>query len=53
MRAQALIMVGPVFRPDLRATWDRASKLYDPAFSHGFRRATGTRAGRVGEEEQT
>jgi len=53
MRAQALIMVGSVFQPDLRATWDRTSKLYDPAFSHGFRRATGTRAGRVGEEDQT
>jgi precorrin-4/cobalt-precorrin-4 C11-methyltransferase len=39
MRAQALIMVGPVFRPDLRRTWDRKSKLYDPDFSHGFRRA--------------
>lgn len=39
MRAQALIMVGPVFRPDLRRTWDRRSKLYDPEFSHRFRRA--------------
>ncbi len=39
MRAQALIMVGPVFHPDLRRTWDRKSKLYDAEFSHGFRRA--------------
>jgi precorrin-4/cobalt-precorrin-4 C11-methyltransferase len=39
MRAQALIMVGPVFRPDLRRTWDKKSKLYDAEFSHGFRRA--------------
>lgn len=45
MRAQALIMVGPAFRPDLRATWDRTSKLYDPAFSHGFRRAVPARRG--------
>ncbi len=40
MRAQALIMVGPVFRPDLRQTWGKKSKLYDRAFSHGFRRAS-------------
>lgn len=40
MRAQALIMVGPVFRDDLRQTWDRKSKLYDAEFSHGFRRGT-------------
>lgn len=40
MRAQALIMVGRVFDPDLRRTWDRKSKLYDPDFSHGFRRAS-------------
>lgn len=40
MRAQALIMVGPVFRPDLRQTWDRRSKLYDRDFSHAFRRAS-------------
>jgi precorrin-4/cobalt-precorrin-4 C11-methyltransferase len=46
MRAQALIMVGQVFRPDLRETWDRRSKLYDPGFSHGFRRAS--RGGRHG-----
>jgi len=52
MRAQALIMVGPVFRPDLRATWGRASKLYDPAFSHGFRRAAGAPARRADEEER-
>ena len=39
MRAQALILVGPVFRPDLRQTWDRRSKLYDAEFSHAFRRA--------------
>ncbi|MGH7319133.1 MAG: SAM-dependent methyltransferase, partial [Candidatus Rokuibacteriota bacterium] len=39
MRAQALIMVGPVFHLDLRKTWDRKSKLYDPQFSHGFRGA--------------
>jgi precorrin-4 methylase len=38
MRAQALIMVGPVFREDLRQTWDRKSKLYDAEFSHAFRR---------------
>ena len=40
MRAQALIMVGPVFREDLRQTWDRKSKLYDAEFSHAFRRGT-------------
>jgi precorrin-4/cobalt-precorrin-4 C11-methyltransferase len=45
MRAQALILVGPVFHPDLRQTWDRRSKLYDAEFSHGFRR--GSRAPRV------
>lgn len=39
MRAQALVMVGPVFRPDLRQTWDKKSKLYDAEFSHGFRSA--------------
>ena len=39
MRAQALIMVGSVFRPDLRRTWDRRSRLYDADFSHGFRRS--------------
>lgn len=39
MRAQALIMVGAVFQPDLRQTWDKKSKLYDADFSHGFRRA--------------
>jgi precorrin-4/cobalt-precorrin-4 C11-methyltransferase len=39
MRAQALILVGPVFRPDLRQVWDRRSRLYDAGFSHGFRRA--------------
>jgi precorrin-4/cobalt-precorrin-4 C11-methyltransferase len=44
MRAQALIMVGPVFRPDLRRTWDRKSKLYDAEFSHGFRRAATRRS---------
>jgi len=38
MRAQALIMVGSVFRPDLRRTWTRTSKLYDREFSHAFRR---------------
>jgi len=52
MRAQALIMVGPVFRPDLRATWHRTSKLYDPAFSHGFRRAAAGRARRAGEDDR-
>jgi precorrin-4 methylase len=41
MRTQALIMVGSVFRPDLRRTWDRRSRLYDADFSHGFRRARG------------
>lgn len=40
MRAQALIMVGRVFDPGLRRTWDRKSRLYDAEFSHGFRRAT-------------
>jgi precorrin-4/cobalt-precorrin-4 C11-methyltransferase len=40
MRAQALIMVGPVFREDLRQSWDRKSKLYDAEFSHAFRRGT-------------
>ena len=40
MRAQALIMVGPVFREGLRQTWDRKSKLYDAEFSHAFRRGT-------------
>ncbi len=51
MRAQALIMIGPVFRPDLRQTWDKKSKLYDPEFSHGFRRAVShqRRARRAGE----
>jgi precorrin-4 C11-methyltransferase len=39
MRAQAVVMVGPVFRPDLRRTWDRKSRLYAADFSHGFRRA--------------
>jgi precorrin-4 C11-methyltransferase len=39
MRAQAVVMVGPVFRPDLRQTWDRKSRLYAADFSHGFRRA--------------
>jgi len=38
MRAQAVVMVGPVFRPDLRQTWDRKSRLYAADFSHGFRR---------------
>jgi precorrin-4/cobalt-precorrin-4 C11-methyltransferase len=38
MRAQALIMVGRVFDPELRKTWNRKSRLYDPEFSHGFRR---------------
>jgi len=40
MRAQALIMVGPVFREDLRQTWEGKSKLYDAEFSHAFRRGT-------------
>jgi precorrin-4/cobalt-precorrin-4 C11-methyltransferase len=44
IRSQALILVGPVFRPDLRRTWDRKSKLYDAEFSHGFRRATTRRS---------
>lgn len=48
MRAQALILVGPVFDPDLRRTWDKKSKLYDPEFSHGFRR--GRRHESNGEE---
>jgi len=51
MRAQALIMVGPVFGLDLRQTWDRKSKLYDPDFSHGFRRAARVQGG--GETEAT
>ncbi len=51
MRAQALIMVGPVFRPGLRQTWDRRSRLYDADFSHGFRRAR--RDGHGGDEEAT
>jgi precorrin-4/cobalt-precorrin-4 C11-methyltransferase len=51
MRTRAVIMVGPVFRPDLRRAWHRKSRLYDPEFSHGFRRAAGSRAGRGGEEE--
>ncbi len=38
MRAQALIMVGPVFKPDLRRTWKKKSRLYDKTFSHAFRR---------------
>lgn len=38
MRAQAVIMVGPVFKPDLRQTWDKKSRLYDKTFSHAFRR---------------
>ena len=38
MRAQALIMVGPVFKPDLRQTWEKKSRLYDKAFTHAFRR---------------
>ncbi len=38
MTAQALIMVGRVFAPDLRQTWTRTSRLYDRTFSHGFRR---------------
>jgi precorrin-4/cobalt-precorrin-4 C11-methyltransferase len=38
MRAQALILVGPVFKPDLRQTWEKKSKLYDKTFSHAFRR---------------
>ncbi|MBI3637030.1 MAG: precorrin-4 C(11)-methyltransferase [Candidatus Rokubacteria bacterium] len=38
MTAQAVIMVGPVFQPDLRQTWDKKSKLYDKTFTHGFRR---------------
>ncbi len=48
MRAQALIMIGRVFDPDLRRTWDRKSRLYDPEFSHGFRR--GARRAPGGEE---
>ncbi len=32
---QALILVGGVFREDIR---DKRSKLYDPKFSHGFRK---------------
>jgi precorrin-4/cobalt-precorrin-4 C11-methyltransferase len=48
MRAQALIMVGRVFDPELRRTWNRKSRLYDPEFSHGFRR--GTRRASTGEE---
>jgi len=50
MRAQAIIMVGRVFDPDLRRTWDHTSRLYDPEFSHGFRRSA-RRA--PGEEEAT
>lgn len=51
MTAQALIMVGPVFRPGLRETWDRKSKLYGPTFSHGFRRASRGRRPAAGAEE--
>jgi precorrin-4/cobalt-precorrin-4 C11-methyltransferase len=49
MRAQALIMVGPVFREDLRQTWDRKSKLYDAEFSHAFRRRTTRRPTEIEE----
>ncbi len=52
MRAQALIMVGPVFRPDLRQTWRKKSKLYDAEFSHGFRRAVSRRRN-AGSREDT
>lgn len=38
MRAQALIMIGPVFKPDLRQTWEKKSRLYDKTFTHAFRR---------------
>jgi len=50
MRAQALIMVGHVFDPELRRTWNRKSRLYDPEFSHGFRRGA---SGTPGGEEAT
>ena len=50
MRAQALIMVGPVFREDLRQTWDRKSKLYDAEFSHAFRRGTARRLAATEED---
>ncbi len=50
MRAQALIMVGPVFREDLRQTWDRKSKLYDAEFSHAFRRGSPRRPPAPGED---
>jgi precorrin-4/cobalt-precorrin-4 C11-methyltransferase len=49
MRAQALIMVGPVFREDLRQTWDRKSKLYDAEYSHAFRRGTPRRPTEIEE----
>jgi len=42
MRAQAVIMVGPVFGPDLRHGWDTHSKLYDRTFTHAFRRGEPT-----------
>ncbi len=51
MRAQALIMVGPVFREDLRATWDKKSKLYDAEFSHAFRRGVSRGAAADAEED--
>lgn len=50
MGAQALIMVGPVFREDLRQTWDRKSKLYDAEFSHGFRRGSPRAGSATGED---
>lgn len=40
--AQAVILVGPVFTPDLRHGWGKQSKLYDRRFSHAFRRGEPT-----------
>lgn len=49
MRAQALIMVGPVFREGLRQTWDKKSRLYDAEFSHAFRRGAPRRTAGTGQ----
>lgn len=38
MHARAVILVGPVFREGLRQYWATQSKLYDPTFTHAFRR---------------
>lgn len=41
IKAHALIMVGKVFDPELHATVEGRSKLYDAGFTHQFRRAKG------------